>query len=131
DFDGAVGNLAHLEFEQAADKIRMASGEDDLGAAGAIFHRHDISADAVAYVIVLCGNTFSGGDYSFKLAQINDEIGSFKPADHAVDDLARAILEFLVDHLLFRLADALHHCLLGGLRGDSSEVRGRDLHFDH
>jgi hypothetical protein len=37
DLDGAVGDLGDLELEEAADKLRAAAAEDDLGAAGVLF----------------------------------------------------------------------------------------------
>ena len=54
---------------------------------------------------------------------------AIEAAHRAADDFARAILELLVNHFLLDLANALHHRLLGGLRGDAAEIPRRHFHF--
>ena len=44
--------------------------------------------------------------------------------------ISPAILEFLVNHFLLDLADALHHRLLRRLRGDASKILRRHFHLD-
>ena len=107
----------------------MAAGEDDLGAARAVLHGHDIGADAVADLVILGRDALAVGHDAFELAEVDHDVGALEPAHGAADDVAGAVLELLEDHLLLRLADALHDRLLGGLGGDAAEVVGGDLHF--
>ena len=129
DFHGAVVDLADLQFEEAADEIGVRAREDDLGPAHAVFHGHDVGAQAVADVVILRDDAFLAGHDGVEFAQVHDDIAALEPADGAADDLARAILEFVVHHLLLRRADALEHGLFGGLRGDAPEVARRHLDF--
>src|SRR4029077_8899217 len=61
---------------------------------------------------------------------IQDDVGFLKAADGSAHDLAGAILEFLVDHVLFDLPDALVDRLAGGLGGDAPEIPRRHLDLD-
>ena len=128
--DGAVGDFANLDFKQAADEIRMASREDDLRTAGRIVHGDDIGAQAVADAVFLGNNPLARGHRSLKLSQIQDDVGFFKAADCSAYDFAGAILELLVDHVLFDLPDALVDRLAGGLGGDAPEIPRRHLDLD-
>jgi hypothetical protein len=66
---------------------------------------------------------------AFEFAEVDHDVVAFEAADGAGHDVAGAVLEFLVDHFLFRLAEALHHRLFGSLDGDASEVLGSDVEF--
>ena len=58
-------------------------------------------------------------------AEIDDDVAVFDALDHAVDDLADAVLELLVLALALGVAHALHDHLLGGLGGDAAEIDRR------
>ena len=130
DLDGAVGDLADLDLEEAADEIRMAAGEDDLRAARGVLDGDDVGAKAVADVVILRLHALAGGHDGLEFAEVHDDVRALEPADGAIDDLAGAVLELVVDHLLLDLADALHHGLLGGLGGDAAEIARGDLHVN-
>ncbi len=130
DLDSTVGDLAHLGLEKAADKIRMAARKDDLGTARTVLHSHDVGADTVTHVVFLGGDTLALVHDPLELTKIDVDIASLKPSHGATDDITSPILVFLVDHLLFRLAETLHHRLLRSLRGDTTEIRRRDVHLD-
>ena len=128
--DRAVGDLAYLELEQSPNEIRMAARDDDLRAANAVLDRDDVRAEPIADVVVLDHDSLALRHDGFKFPKIENDIGAIEAPDRAADDFARAILELLVDHLLLDLADALHHRLLRGLRGDASEIFRRHFDFD-
>ena len=60
DLDGAVSDFADFRFKQAAHEIRVAAGKDDLRAARAVLHGHDIGANAVADVVVFGLHALAG-----------------------------------------------------------------------
>ena len=66
----------------------------------------------------------------FKFSKIENDIGTIEASDRSAHDLARAILEFLIDHLLLDLTDALHHRLIGGLGRDPAEVFRCHFHLN-
>ena len=70
------------------------------------------------------------GHQPFEFSEVDDDVGFFEPADDPADDLAGAVLEFIVDHLLLGLAQALHHRLLGRLGRDPPEVARSDINLD-
>ena len=108
----------------------MAARDDDLRPARAVFHRHHVGAQAVADVVVLGLHALAVRHERLEFSEIDDHIRAVKAPHRAADNLARAILELVINHLLFRLADALHHRLLRGLRGDAPKVLRRDRHLD-
>src|SRR3954470_21471503 len=100
----------------------MAARNDDLRSANAVLDRDDIRAQAIADVVVLNHDAFALRHDGFELAEVENHIRAVEAANRAADNLAGAILELLVDHLLLDLADALHHRLLRRLRGNAAEV---------
>ncbi len=58
-------------------------------------------------------------------AEVDDDVAVLDALDDAVDDLADAVLVFLVLAVALGLAHLLHDDLLGGLRRDAAEVEGR------
>ena len=108
----------------------MTARDDDLRSAQSIFNRDDISAEAIANIVILNHDAFALRHHRFKFSKVENYIGAIEPAHRAADNLARTILEFLVDHFLLDLTNALHHRLLGGLRGDASEILWCDFNFD-
>ena len=109
----------------------MAARDDNLRAADPVLHRNDVGAQPVPDVVIFDDHPFPLRHDRFELAEIEDHIGTVETPHGAADDLARAILELLVNHFLLDLADALHHRLLRGLGRDAPEVFRRhfDFHF--
>ena len=125
----AVVDLADFEFEESPDEIRMAARNDDLRAANPVFDRHDISAQPVADIVVFDHDAFALRHDRFEFSEIENHIRAIETPDRSADDLARAILELLINHFFLDLADALHHRLLRGLGGDASKILRRHFHF--
>ena len=63
--------------------------------------------------------------HAFGAAEIDHHRAEFGALDDAVDDLADAVLVFLVLALAFGVAHLLHDHLFGGLRGDAREIDRR------
>src|SRR5262249_55738356 len=113
-----------------ANKIRMTSRNDDLRATQSIFHSDDVGAEAIADVVIFNHHALALRHYRFKFPKIENHVRAIKSPDSAADDFARAILEFFVNHFLLNLPDALHHRLLGSLRGDAAKISRRHFHLD-
>ena len=60
-------------------------------------------------------------DHALGAAEIDDDMAELDALDDAGDDLAGAVLEFLMLALALGIADLLEDHLLGGLRGDAAE----------
>src|SRR5690606_15820328 len=69
-------------------------------------------------------------DDALGAAEIDDDIAIFDPLDRAVDDLADAILVFLVLPVALGLAHLLHDDLLGRLGGNAAIIDLRQLFGD-
>ena len=84
--------------------------------------------------VVLRARLFLARQLRLDAAQLHDDVAVLEPLDDAVDDLADALAVLRVDVLALGLAHLLEDHLLGGLRGDASEIFGRprelDLHVD-
>ena len=105
--DSAVSDLTHFDLKQATDKIGMTARKNDLRTTGGIVDRDDVGAKPVSDAILLGDDPLTSRHRSLEFSQIQDDIGFFKAADGSTDDLAGPILELLVDHVLFDLADTL------------------------
>ena len=128
--NGMVGNFADLDLEETADEIGVATGENDLGAAGAVLHGYNVGADTVTDIVLLGRYTLTGRHDPLELAEVEDHIAAVKTTDGSADDFAGAVLKLLVDHLLLDLTDTLGDGLTGGLRGDTAKVTGSHLDLD-
>src|SRR4029077_13209168 len=119
DLDGAVVDLAHFQFEQTANEIRMTPRNDNFRPADSVLDRDDVGAQAIANVVVFHHHALSLRHDRLKFSEIENHVGTIEPADRAANDFARAVLELFVNHFLLDLANALHHRLLGGLGRDA------------
>ena len=88
-------------------------------------HVVDIGAHAVAVAQRLARHDLVAADDRLGAAEIDHDVAEFDPLDDAVDDLADAVLVFLILALALGVAHLLHDDLLGGLRGDAAEFDGR------
>jgi hypothetical protein len=67
-------------------------------------------------------------DHAFGAAQVDDHMAEFDRLDHAGDDLARAVLEFVILTVALGVADLLEDDLLGRLRVDAAQIhRGQRI----
>ena len=85
----------------------------------------DQRADAVADADDLARDLLVAADHALGAAEVDDDVAELDRLDDAGDDLAGAVLEFLVLALALGVADLLEDHLLGGLRGDAAELDRR------
>src|SRR5690606_38980363 len=130
DLDRAVGDFGDLRLKATADEIRMGAGKDDFQAATLVLDGEDVGADAVADVVLLRLHAFAGRHHALELAEVDQHVAAVEAADGAGNDVAGAVLELLVDHLLLRLAQTLHHRLFRGLHGDAAEILRRHVELE-
>ena len=100
----------------------MRAREEDLRPARFAAHVVDIGADAVAVAEGFARDHLVAAHHAFGAAEIDDDRAEFHALDHAVHDLADAVLVFVVLALALGVAHLLHDHLLGGLRGDAREI---------
>ena len=125
DLDDAVVDFRHLLGEQLGHELRMGARQEDLRAARFLAHVVDVGAHAVAVAEALARDQFVAAQHRLGAAEIDHDVAEFDALDHAVDDLADAVLELLVLPLALGFAHLLDDDLLGGLRGDAAEIDRR------
>src|SRR5207302_8119455 len=129
DFDRAIGNFAHLQFEQTPHKIWMTPRDNDFRPTNSIVHRHHISAQSVTDIVIFHHHALALRHDRFEFSEIENYIRAIETAHRSANDFARAVLELFINHFLLDLANALHHRLLGRLRGDAPEIFWRHFYF--
>ena len=122
-----VGDLGHLQLEQALHQAGMGSADHDLGAFGRLADLHDVGLEAGVGVGPLIGNLLGLGQQRLHPTQVEQGVAGVGLLDHAGDDVALPAGVLLVLELPLRLPDALGHDLAGGLGRDPPEVVGGDL----
>ena len=122
DVHGVIGNLVYLSLKQAADEIRVAARKDNLRAAAFVLHRKHVTTDAVTDIVIFTLHPLLVRHDALELAEIDHHVVALEAAHRSGNDVARTVLELLVDHFLLRLAEALHHRLLCSLDGDAAEI---------
>ena len=130
DLDGSVIDLGNFQLEQLDDKLGIGAGKNDLRPMRAIFDRLHEAANAFSNLVFLGRHPLAVWQQGFILSQIHRDIGPLETAHRSADDISDPILELRENELLLGSADVLHEGLLGVLRGDPSEVRRSDLHFE-
>src|SRR5690606_36464536 len=119
DLHGAVGQLRHLQLEEAADQVGVAPGHDDLGAFGVVAHLEDQGLDAVAALETLEGDSLAGGQIGLGVTEVEDHrAGQVDLLDDAGDEVAFPALVHVEYLLALGLAQLELHDLLEGLRGE-------------
>ena len=127
DFDGAVLDFGDFLFEEAADEIGVAAGEDDADPMAGASDFHDDGADASADLEGFAGDHFAAGEEGFGLVDHDDGGALVEALDGAGDDFALPAEEFLEGLIGLGLADFLDDEIFGGLGGNASELFGVDL----
>ena len=125
DLDDAVVDLRHFLREQLGHELRMGARQEDLRAALLAADVVDVGADAVAVAEGLARDQLVAADDALAAAEVDDDVAVLDALDHAVDDLADAVLELLVLAVALGLAHLLHDHLLGRLGGDAAEIHRR------
>ena len=125
ELDDPVDDLRHLELEQPLHETGVRARHDDLRTLGGLAHLDDVGLEPAAVVVVLVLHLLGLREQRLDLAEVEQRVAGVGLLDDAGDDVALAARVLLVLHLPLRLADALEDDLLGGLRGDATEVGGR------
>ena len=128
--DCAIGDFAHFQLKKTAHEIRVATRNDNLGAANAVFHRDHIGAEPVADVVIFDDHAFALGHDGFKFPKVENDIGAIETTHRSADDFASTIFELLVNHFLFDLANSLHHRLLRSLCSNATKISRCHFHLD-
>ena len=105
----------------------MAAGEDDFRSAAFRAHFHHVEAHAVAYAVVFIRHALAGGHDALEFSKVHKDVSFFKAADGARDQIAGAVLEFVIKHFLFRIQQFLEHRLACRLHGNAAESFGGDV----
>src|SRR5262249_10503175 len=87
--------------------------------------------DAVAGAIALAGHLLADREHRLGAPEVDDDVASLEAAHDAGDQLAAAILILVEDVLALGLPHALDDDLLGGLRGDTTEMLDRIVQVEH
>src|SRR3546814_7947959 len=103
----------------------MRARQENLRPARLAAHVVDIGARPVTLAEGLARQQLVAAHDRLGAAEIDGDIAVFDALDQAVDDLADAILVFVVLPLALGLAHLLHDDLLGGLSGDAAEIDRR------
>ena len=125
DLDDAVVDLGHFLREQLLHEVGMGAAEEDLRPTGFAGDAQDERADTVADADHFARDLCVAADDALGAAKVDDDMAELDALDDAGDDLARAVLEFLILALALGVADLLEDDLLGGLGGDAAEFDRR------
>src|SRR6266436_6564535 len=125
DLDDTVIDFRHFLREQFCHELRMGAGEENLRPPRFAPHVENIGADAVAVAEHLARQHLVAAHDGFAAAQIDNDAAIFHALDDAVDDVADAVLEFLILAVALGFAHLLHDHLFGRLRGDAAIFQRR------
>src|SRR3954453_7285676 len=103
DLDDAVIDLRHFLREQFAHELRMGAREKDLRPTRLTAHVIDEGADAVAVTKGFARQHLIAAHDRLAAAEVDDHVAVFDPLDDAVDDIADAVLVFLILAVAARL----------------------------
>ncbi len=115
DFNHAVIDFRHFLGEQAHHELGMAARQENLRPAGFAAHIVNIGANTVAGAETFARDHFVAAHHAFGPAQIDHHRTEFRALDHAMHDLADAVLVFVELALALGITHLLHDQLLGVL----------------
>ncbi len=125
DLDDAVIDLRHFLREQLDHELRVGARQENLRPRGLAAHVVDVGADAIAVAEDLARQELVAAHDGLAAAEVDDDVAVLDALDHAVDDLADAVLVFLVLAVALGLAHLLHDHLLRRLRRDAAVFERR------
>src|SRR5690606_10842133 len=120
DLYGTIGNLRDLQFKEATDKLNMRTAQDKLRATVCALNIEQQTADALTWFIILRRYAVTGAQKRLRLSEVNNDIRPFTTTDHTGNDIAHGVLVIIKNTLFLELAQALHDCLTGSLRGNTT-----------
>ena len=103
----------------------MGAREKDLRPTRLTAHVIDEGADAVAVTEGFARQHLIAAHDRLAAAEVDDHVAVFDPLDDAVDDIADAVLVFLILAVALGLAHFLHDHLLRRLGGDAAVFERR------
>ena len=122
DLDDAVGDLGHLELEQALDEARVGAADHDLRALRGLADLDDVGLDASARLGTLERHLLGLGQQALDTTQVEQRVARIGLLDDAGDDVALAVRVLLELAVALGLADLLAHHLAEGLGGDAAHL---------
>src|SRR5262249_29650884 len=122
DLDHAVGDLGHLDLEEAAHDVGVGARADDPDAQPDLLHLGDQHLDAVADRVGLAAHRLGARQDPLALAEIDDQVAGLDALHDAGDDRALAGVVLREDAVLLGLSVALDHHLLRDLGADAPEI---------
>src|SRR5690606_30844511 len=122
DLDDAVVDFGDFLREQLLHEVGVRARQENLRAAVFAAHRQDQRANAVADAHQFARDLLVAADHAFGAAEVDDDVAEFDGFHAAGDDLARALLIFLILALAVGFADLLEDHLLRRLRVNATQV---------
>ncbi len=117
-------HLGHLTVEELDQEMRMSPAQDDLRTLADLLHVEHVGADPIPLAINLLGNLLLGRQHRLGLPYVHDHPRFVDPLHDAMDDLALAPPELLVDHFALGIFHLLNDDLLGRLSCDAPQGLG-------
>src|SRR5205823_4913338 len=68
----------------------MATRNDDLGTANAVFHRDHVGAEPVADIVIFDDHPFALGHDGLKFPKVENDVGAIETTHRSADDFASA-----------------------------------------
>ena len=100
---GAIGDFQRTSSVNSFTTNSGAERESTIsGPRPVFFHGFDKTAELFAGLVFLNRHTFATGQGRLVAAEVYHHIAALEAADHAADDIAHAILEFIIDQRLPR-----------------------------
>src|SRR5262249_5082804 len=130
DLDDAVVDLRHLLSEQLGHELRVGPREENLRTARLAPHIVDVGADTISVAEHFARQQLVPPHDRLAAAEIGNDVAVFHPLDDAVDDVADAVLEFLILAVALGLAHFLYDHLLGRLGRNPSVFKRRQRFGD-
>ena len=89
----------------------------------------NIGPNAIIGIQIFARNGLITAHNAFATTEVDNDIAIFDAFNRAVDDLADAILIFIILAFAFRFADLMRHDLTGHLRLDATQLERRQDFF--
>ncbi len=118
--DDAVIDFRHLLREELGHELRMRPREENLRTARLTPHIVDVGADAISVAEQFTWQQLVAPYDRLAAAEIGDDVAVLNAFDDTIDDVADAILEFLVLAVAFGIAHLLDDHLLCRLGRNAS-----------
>ena len=128
DLDDAIVDLGNFHLEQLGHEFRRGARQENLRSARLAPYILDIGPDTVADPVAFAADLLVPAQNGLAApVQVDDDVAIFLALDHAVKDLALAVLELFELAVTLGFAHLLQDHLLGALRGDAAQINGGNL----